>query len=274
MTTSYRGYTPRNLPSGAAGTFGSLRLLGLTEAAALRQAVDDHNLVDPAELDAILARTYGRRPTDRWADLTESATAVAGRTVSLLERAAPSGLRERTGPGRFRICIIQAGQGSSGVYPEETLRRDGPQIMKRGVHLYADHPSSFEDQDRARVGRPIRDLVGTLATDAVYRDGGLYAEASVFSQWRPVIEELAPHIGVSIRATGERDANGNITRLVSCESIDFVTRAGAGGRVLGLIESARGTAPRLAEPVTVSEAALDTILAATFGRPQRITGGA
>jgi hypothetical protein len=139
---------------------------------------------------------------------------------------------------------MTAGPGSSGFYPAETLEdaaRRG--VFHEGLHLYINHEGQLESCDRAEVGRRIEDLAGRLTSDAVFENGALIAEAEVFSHWRPVIEETADAIGMSIRAFGERDTDGTVTRIEAAESVDFVTRAGARGRILELIESAREMSP-------------------------------
>jgi hypothetical protein len=99
----------------------------------------------------------------------------------------------------------------------------------------------------------LHDLAAVLETDAVYRadgkDGpGLYADAKVFGKFAPALKELAPHIGVSIRAMGKvqaGEAEGKkgpvIEAITGAQSIDFVTAPGAGGKVLELFEAARDT---------------------------------
>jgi len=74
----------------------------------------------------------------------------------------------------------------------------------------------------------------------------LVAEADIFPVWRDVIDALAEDIGLSIRASGERElgeAAGRegmiVTAITEGISVDFVTKAGAGGKVGALIESAR-----------------------------------
>jgi hypothetical protein len=69
------------------------------------------------------------------------------------------------------------------------------------------------------------------------------------------VEELAPHIGVSIRASGRAkpgEIEGRrvpvIEELVSARSVDFVTTPGAGGQVLTLFESARSRAQATITP--------------------------
>ena len=53
---------------------------------------------------------------------------------------------------------------------------------------------------------------------------------------------MADDIGVSIRASGEvKEADGEriVTKLTEARSVDFVTKAGRGGRVIEVLESAR-----------------------------------
>ena len=149
----------------------------------------------------------------------------------------------KVGSGRIRIKIIDAGEGSSGSYPAKTIEaavKDG--IFAKGLHMYADHPSATENYDRPE--RTIRDLAAVLDTDAVYvpEEQAAYAEAKVFPQWREVIEEMAKDIGVSIRGTAEVDDSSGkrvITKLVTMESVDFVTKEGRGGKITEVLESFR-----------------------------------
>lgn len=155
----------------------------------------------------------------------------------------------RLGPdGRVPIRIIKPGWGSSGYYPAEVLRRDGPRVFTKGMHMYWDHPTKAEERERPEGS--LKNLAAVLASDATYRENGpagpgLYAEAEVFSPYRKAVEELAPHIGVSIRALGRArpgEADGRqgllVERIAGAKSIDFVTQPGAGGRVLELFEAA------------------------------------
>lgn len=134
--------------------------------------------------------------------------------------------------GRMTLRIIDQGQGSSGLYPAETLEQAAKdKVFGKGLHLYVNHPSQSEEFERPE--RSVKDLAGVLETDAVYRDGALYAEARVFPQWIEQLTSMAEHIGVSIRATAEND-NGTITKLYRAESVDFVTRAGRGGAIISV----------------------------------------
>lgn len=145
--------------------------------------------------------------------------------------------------GRIRIKIIDAGQGSSGNYPAATIEAAvKDKVFAKGLHMYADHPGVTENFDRPE--RTIKDLAAVLETDAewVPEESAAYAEAKVFPHWREVISEMAADIGVSIRASAEvEDGKGGrtITKLLHAESVDFVTKAGRGGRIAEVLESAR-----------------------------------
>lgn len=151
---------------------------------------------------------------------------------------------------RFRVLLIKAGWGSSGYYGEEVLKRDGPKVWPAGTQSYLDHPSLTETVERPE--RSVKDLASTIVTDPVWdtAEGGLAAVVEVFPQWTGLLnEEFAKKVGLSIRAYGtaeQGEAEGRtgpiITSLDEGISVDWVTRAGAGGRVLELIESARNAA--------------------------------
>jgi len=151
--------------------------------------------------------------------------------------------------GVTRLKVIQPGWGSSGYYPADMLRRDGPKVFSQGTKMFWDHPT--DEQESARPEGSLRDLAGELVGDARYLDDGpagpgLYADAKVFRPFSENLDELAPHIGVSIRAMGRGQAGtvegrtGRvIEELTDATSIDYVTTPGAGGQVLQLFEAAR-----------------------------------
>lgn len=145
--------------------------------------------------------------------------------------------------GRIRIKIIDEGQGSSGFYPAATLEAAAKdKVFPKGTHMFLDHPSVTENFDRPE--RSVRDLAAVLDSDAVFESGALYAEAKVFPAYRDILTdpEVFEAIGVSIRASAEVEetkTGRNITKLVSSESVDFVTKAGRGGKVMEVLESAR-----------------------------------
>lgn len=154
-----------------------------------------------------------------------------------------SGTLTKKEGGRFKIQIVTPGVGSSGTYPQETIEAAGrDKVFGQGLHMYLDHAT--EAQDWAKPEGSLRDLVGVLDEDAHWDEasGGLVAEARIYSHWRPILEEMKDDIGVSIRASGEvREDAGQriITKLVEARSVDFVTKAGRGGKVMEVLESAR-----------------------------------
>ncbi|ACZ29576.1 hypothetical protein Xcel_0537 [Xylanimonas cellulosilytica DSM 15894] len=166
-------------------------------------------------------------------------------STSLVEASKPHAA-ETTGPGRFKVRIISAGVGSSGVYPAEALKAAAEaKVFPAGTQMFLDHPSASEAWDRPE--RSVRDIAARLSSDAVYvnEDGGaLDAEIEVFTPWRTTIAEMADTIGLSIRALAEVNENDEqgrpiVARIVEAQSVDFVTKAGRGGKILALVESAR-----------------------------------
>lgn len=151
--------------------------------------------------------------------------------------------------GTIPIKIIQPGWGSSGYYSDKVLERDGPTQFKKGTQMYWDHPTSTEERERPE--RSLRDLAGELVEDARYMpDGawgpGLYARSKVFGTFAGAVNDLAPHIGLSLNGRGlaeQGEAEGQqgpiINEISSVRSVDFVTVPGAGGKILELFESAR-----------------------------------
>lgn len=178
----------------------------------------------------------------------DEATELAGSDYAQLREGAVSA------SGLSQIKIIAPGWGSSGFYPAAVLERDGPKIFKSGTKMFWNHQTAVEEANRPEGD--IDDLAAELTTDARWmprgpEGAGLYADAKVFSGYQESLNELAPSIGVSIRAMGrakEGEAEGKkgliIESLAAVKSIDFVTSPGAGGKVLSLFEAARGRKPK------------------------------
>lgn len=150
----------------------------------------------------------------------------------------------------YEIKLIAPGKGSSAFYPKEVLQRDGPKVFKAGTHVYLNHPTQAEEA--ARPEGDVKNLAGVLTTDASYSEShtkgpGLYARMKVFADHAQTVEEKAAHVGMSIRASGKAESRKTheglpvLTELTSAESVDVVTRAGAGGMILS--EAARSANP-------------------------------
>lgn len=176
-------------------------------------------------------------------DTTESSDVdLTGDTIALVEKALRS-------DNTATVKVIQAGWGSSAYYPEAVLREQGPKVFTRGTRMFLDHPTEAEAE--ARPERSVTNIAGVLESDARWLDNGLagpglYADVKVVGAFREVFDDLAPHIGVSIRARGKAKqgtAEGKrgpiLESFEAADSVDYVTVAGAGGAILPLFESAR-----------------------------------
>lgn len=173
--------------------------------------------------------------------------------------------------GQAEIKIIQPGWGSSGHYSREMLERDGPKVFKKGLKMFWDHATASEEAERPEGS--LNRLAGELTSAARWQENGaqgpgLYAHAKIFEGFQSAVDQLAPHIGVSIRALGQAkqgEAEGRrgplIEKLVAARSVDFVTEPGAGGAIVQLFESAR-SGPREDAPMELTEAKVQEMIAA------------
>lgn len=158
---------------------------------------------------------------------------------------AESGTLTAVRGGNATVTVITPGVGSSGTYPRETIEQAArDRVFHAGLLMFADHDT--EEDTWSRPEGSIKNLVGVLAEDAHWDTGSdsLVAEVKLFEHWKPIIRDMAETIGVSIRAAGEVEetADGRVvTRLTEARSVDFVTKAGRGGRVMEVLESARPT---------------------------------
>lgn len=174
---------------------------------------------------------------------------MATETIAKLTEATDQGAVATGSKGRRReITIIREGWGSSGYYSRKVIERDGPRIFPPGTQMFVDHPTEAEEQ--ARPERSVKDLAAVIVESPRMAGDALVAVAEIKQHWEPVIDALAEDIGLSIRAAGmleDGEAEGRtgpiVTALTEGYSVDFVTRAGAGGKIGKLIESAREKAP-------------------------------
>jgi hypothetical protein len=172
------------------------------------------------------------------------------------------------GPLLVDMQIISAGWNRAGTryYPADVLVRDVPTVLGKGTHVHLDHPSISEAVERPE--RSLQTLAAVIDETPYTPDGGktMRAKVKVFSAYAPFIREAWENIGVSINADGEgvygarEGRKGLIVESISVgKSVDFVTSAGAGGRIVSLLESAREAARREAsepapQPVELREA--------------------
>jgi hypothetical protein len=146
-----------------------------------------------------------------------------------------------SGKGIWRVCLIEADvQGSSGYYPAGVLKRDGTEEIERPE-------------------RSVRDLAGYMLDDATFEEGadgrGLFTRVQFTENAKSLVNQLAKVVGLSIRAAGqiEETPSGRIVRQISEGlSVDLVTRAGAGGRLVTMTESATPESPPAAQTAAAS----------------------
>jgi hypothetical protein len=186
----------------------------------------------------------------------------------------------------YEIKLIAPGKGSSAFYPSEVLKRDGPKVFTAGTHVYLNHPTAVEESQRPEGD--VANLAGVLTTTAVYHENhakgpGLYGRMKVFADHAQMVEEKAAHVGMSIRASGiaesgkMRDGVPVLKELTGAESVDVVTRAGAGGMIL--TESAKPDNPNTggaaemdaAEVAKLVEAAVKAALAPVIAQQVPLT---
>jgi len=146
--------------------------------------------------------------------------------------------------GKWNARLIQANvQGSSAYYGEEALRKSADKFTA-GTHIYANHMSALEREDRPEGD--VNNLIGELATDGVFQEDGIYADLKIYSDKREWLMERASAIGLSIRAEGavtESDGVASLVEISKVHSVDVVTKAGAGGKFVSILESARNENP-------------------------------
>jgi len=156
-----------------------------------------------------------------------------------------------TGKNRWRARIVQVGAGSSGFYTEAALRDTGPAAFPVGTKINADHQgfdASFEHPSGS-----ITTLMGAIVTEPEFVaatesiPAGLEADVEFGTQWSPFVEQFHEILGMSINAYGWGDQlteaglpiiEGFIPDPLN--TVDVVTVAGAGGKLMALQESYKG----------------------------------
>lgn len=138
---------------------------------------------------------------------------------------------------KWKVRIIKGGvQGSTAFYSKELLESHAD-VVKKGTRIYIDHMQPGE-----RPERKAENLAGYFESDSYYENGDLFAEAAIFSDKIDWVKERAEAgmIGLSITGRGNivEEAGRKVARtLDKIDSVDIVTRAGAGGEFLEITES-------------------------------------
>ena len=147
-------------------------------------------------------------------------------------------------PGKYKIRLIDAGIGSSGVYPAATLQQAAAdRIFPKGTRVHLDHPFN---QSEMSGPRSVKDWCAVLDEDATYNSEQESLESSirVFKPYQQMIEEMKDEVGMSIIAFAETSPATTpgglpvVDKLTEGLSVDFVTAAGRGGKILQVLEAA------------------------------------
>lgn len=225
-------------------------------------------LSDPVEVEEIY------KPVAETARLAHDGAdpAKAGAPVEISE--SHGALLEATSEtgSSWRVLLIKAGLSGNGRrYPAEVLQQAAP--LFEGVKAYADHPSS--DEKRHRPERSIRDVVGWysnvswsdehngLTADFHLVESADWLRQSLKSSWDKGKPDL---LGFSINASGvvkrQPDGTALLEGFESVVSTDVVTTPGAGGRLLGVLESERSS-ERVMDPEEIKRLIQESLAAST-----------
>lgn len=150
--------------------------------------------------------------------------------------------------GMGTIKLIAPGHGSTGYYSPEVLKEATTKGVFDNAQMFIDHAT--DDEESARPEGSVKGLAakGGKATyqEAGVEGPGVYASAKAYPDMAPFLNARAKDIGVSIRAAGRAvvgQVGGKVNKIVKSidhlKSADFVTKAGAGGKLVSLLESFR-----------------------------------
>lgn len=140
---------------------------------------------------------------------------------------------------RLKITVITPGQGSSGYYPAEVIAQTVNLIGQPGspTPMYINHATDAERWERPEGD--LEALAGVISSPPTVNPvtGALEAEAKVFESHRQFILDRKDIIGVSINGSAVKDGD-TVKEITRIDSVDFVTKAGRGGKIDAVLESA------------------------------------
>ncbi len=163
--------------------------------------------------------------------------------------------------GTIQVKVAEEGWGSSGYYDRSVLESAVPAAFPSGTQMFWNHDTPTEEAER-----PEGDLNRLAAVtinepywdDSGVNGAGMYADALIRNSYAEALNEIADWIGVSMRANGTAvvgEADGRRGRIITSiapsplNRIDFVTKPGAGGKVVSIFEAA-GRAAKVREGMT------------------------
>ena len=154
-----------------------------------------------------------------------------------------------TGKRVWNARLIASGVSLNGkYYSGEMLESTGSAAFPVGTLVHADHQTWGEAYDRPE--KSVKTIIGAIATepklDTVDGVEGLYANVEFTEEWAPLVEQIAPFVGLSVSTqyiadeTAEReDGVETVAAFVPfpTNSVDLVTVPGAKGKLLRALES-------------------------------------
>jgi hypothetical protein len=159
--------------------------------------------------------------------------------------------------GKGQVKLIAPGQGSTAFYSADVLKQAATdKVFPKGTQMFLDHQT--EAENAARPEGSVKNLGAVLTSDAKWEDAhtegpGLYANIEALPHTKDFINSIGRVAGVSIRSMGHSvmgTVGGKVTpiakKLVYSRSVDFVTKAGAGGKLVAMLESFRQKQPTAA----------------------------
>lgn len=154
--------------------------------------------------------------------------------------------------GEVEVVLIEKGTNpmKRRHYPESTIKEAAPNFA--GLKMYINHPTSRQEQERPE--RDLKDWASTIV-ESWYESGKAMAKVAIHDDWlRERLKDSVArqHIGLSINAGGQVSygkINGQEMQIVEKiilekqngpASVDWVTEAGARGRVSKLLKESGG----------------------------------
>jgi hypothetical protein len=154
------------------------------------------------------------------------------------------------------IDVIEAGLGNARdrrLYEAKMLSESSDVFVN--AQMFADHLSPEVERKMQGLPRSVRDLTGRIKEAWWQPDGGpngrgsVQARVSIAAPWLWDLVQNDPElVGVSINALGKTKPGVGpdgkpahmVEAITQCHSVDWVAAAGAGGRIVGFLESHYG----------------------------------
>ena len=217
--------------------------------AELAQAMD----IDESTLGAILTGDIERPPDHR---LRGAARVLKVSFESLRRLVSDERRREAAVEGsRWAVCVIRAGESKNGSrYPPAVL--EAATHLFDGVPVYAVSDAEHVARVEPPLSRDVSRMVGRIVEPRFVREGTggeiravleIIHPAGEFGQWLLGAARRGMHentFGLSMVAPArKRRGSQEVSEILAVESVDFVVRPAAGGRILKLIESEDSPVP-------------------------------